>query len=145
MLTPCLVYAQVCGGNFLVWPWSSGKSSVKEMRQVLGCGSSENQILLQQRKLLNKNNRKAAFCLLVGLLVEFLCIQTHFKTTNDEKSPRSVTPIRGVLNHYIAQWSRCIMLFCHLCSGHRLLSSAIKHQWLGDVIIHYSCWSTLIL
>lgn len=32
------------------------------MCQVLRCGSSENQILLQQRELLNKNNRKAALC-----------------------------------------------------------------------------------
>lgn len=47
---------QVGGGNLLVRPRSSGRSLAEEMRQILRRGSSKNQILLQQGKLLSKQN-----------------------------------------------------------------------------------------
>lgn len=47
-------YAQVCGWNFLVWPTSLSEGLGEEMCEILWRGSTENQVLLQQRELLRK-------------------------------------------------------------------------------------------
>lgn len=44
--------SQVCGGNVLVRPRSSGRSPSEEMRQILRRRSSQDQVLLQQGELL---------------------------------------------------------------------------------------------
>lgn len=57
------------------------------MCQILRRGSSENQILLQQGKLLrekNQTNRKAAFGLFEALSLENVSTVDYFKTIDDD-------------------------------------------------------------
>lgn len=83
---------QLHGGNLPVWTCSSRNGSGKEMRQIFRRGSSQDQVLLQQRKLLKQKkhlfkiyNLESSKARLKNILINRKSV-VKFLTTDEQRT-----------------------------------------------------------